>query len=151
MIRTAGIFLIRKDQKILICHPTKHKDTVWSIPKGRMEEGEDVVETAVRETYEETNVDVSEWSVIHKLEPAPYPKSNKVLFGIALFESENKFSFNFFDLKCNSNVPLEAGGFPEMDGYQWATIDDAEKLVHAAQINCLNQIRELINSMKIKE
>lgn len=151
MIKTAGIFFIRKDYHILICHPTKHKENVWSIPKGRIEGDEDMIEAAVRETFEETNIDISNWKVLHNLEPAPYPKSQKVLYAFALFESQNPFSFNLFDMKCNSNVPLEAGGFPEMDGYKWAPIDEAEKLVHAAQINCLEQIKIIIKKLESKK
>jgi len=33
-------------------------DDAWGIPKGRMEEGETYVETAIRETYEEAGVDI---------------------------------------------------------------------------------------------
>jgi hypothetical protein len=28
-------------------------------------------------------------------------------------------NFDLFKLKCNSNVPKERGGFPEMDDYKW--------------------------------
>ncbi len=151
MIKTAGIFFIRKDYHVLICHPTKHKENVWSIPKGRIEDGEDEIDAAVRETFEETNIDVSDWLIIHNLEPAPYPSGKKVLYGLALFESQNRFSFDLFDIKCNSNVPLDLGGFPEMDGYKWVPIDEAEKLVHAAQINCLEQIKLIIKKLESKK
>lgn len=145
MIKTAGIFLVRRDNHILIGHPTKHKPNVWSIPKGQVEPDEDVVDAAVRETFEETNIDVSDYKVIYKLEPAVYPKMKKVLHAIALFEKENPFVFDLFDIKCNSNVPLDIGAFPEMDDFKWVTIEEAEELVHAAQVNCLQQIKELIN------
>ncbi len=36
----AGIFIVRKDKKILICHPTNHKPDFWSIPKGKVDNGE---------------------------------------------------------------------------------------------------------------
>jgi 8-oxo-dGTP pyrophosphatase MutT (NUDIX family) len=152
MIKVAGIFLIRKDLKVLICHPTKHKDDIWSIPKGRVEEGEELTEAAIRETFEETNIDLSNWIHMLTLEPVPYPKSksNKVLFGYALLESQNRISFNLFDLKCNSNVPLDIGGFPEMDGYQWVTFEKAGSLLHAAQVIALEQIKEYIEDLNLK-
>jgi 8-oxo-dGTP pyrophosphatase MutT (NUDIX family) len=144
MIRTAGIFLVRNDHHILIGHPTKHKPEVWSIPKGQVEEHENIIAAAIRETYEETNIDVSDYKVIYELEPSPYPKTKKVLHGVVLFESENPFNFHLFDIKCNSNVPLDIGGFPEMDDFKWVSLDEAEPLVHAAQVNCIQQIKELI-------
>jgi 8-oxo-dGTP pyrophosphatase MutT (NUDIX family) len=33
-------------------------DNAWGIPKGRMEEGETYAETAIRETFEETGIDI---------------------------------------------------------------------------------------------
>jgi len=144
MIKTAGIFLIRNDHHMLIGHPTKHKPEVWSIPKGQVEENENIIAAAIRETFEETNIDVSDYKVIYELEPAPYPKMKKILYGVVLFESENPFNFHLFDIKCNSNVPLELGAFPEMDEFKWVSFDEAEHLVHAAQINCIQQIKELI-------
>ena len=39
-VHAAGIFLMRKDFNILICHQTNHAPNVWSIPKGKIEEGE---------------------------------------------------------------------------------------------------------------
>jgi len=150
MIKVAGIFLIRKDLNVLICHPTKHKDNVWSIPKGRVEEGEELIDAAIRETFEETNIDIADWTVMHNLEPVRYPKSNKVLFSYALFESQNKFSFTLFDIKCNSNVPLNLGAFPEMDAYQWVTIEEALPLVHASQAIALGQVQELIIKLNKK-
>lgn len=54
-IRAAGVVLLReRGGKIQVCivHRPRHKD--WSHPKGKVERGEDVVGTAVRETREET-------------------------------------------------------------------------------------------------
>ena len=56
MIESAG-FVIIKNNKILLCHPTKAKwDKTFSIPKGQVEKGEDLVESAIRETYEEVGL-----------------------------------------------------------------------------------------------
>jgi predicted NUDIX family NTP pyrophosphohydrolase len=144
---TAGFFLVRKDYKILICHPTKAKDTVWSIPKGMLDEGEDPISGAVRETIEEINVDVSRWNFIHRLSPVKYRKTKKELHAWALFESQNHFDFDEFDLKCNSNVPTALGGYPEMDDYKYATIEEARPLLHDAQVACLDELEKIIQSM----
>lgn len=146
MNKVAGIFLINKDNKILLCHPTKHSPKFWSIPKGRVEEGETVIDAAVRETIEETNADVKGWSVIHTLAPVNY-SDRRVLHSFAIFESENSFDFSSFDLKCNSNVPPEKGGFPEMDGYKWGNPEEAIGCVHKTQEDVLNELIPLIKKV----
>ena len=56
-IRAAGVVLLRHrqgDTKVLVVHRPRHKD--WSLPKGKLERGENVVAAAVRECDEETGV-----------------------------------------------------------------------------------------------
>jgi len=48
-------------------------------------------------------------------------------------------------LQCNSNVPEDRGGFPEMDGYDWVTIDEARKLLHPTQVACLDKVKQLFS------
>lgn len=36
-----------------------------------------------------------------------------------------------------------------MDGYQWITIEEAKKIVHYTQVDCLNEIEELIEKIKV--
>jgi ADP-ribose pyrophosphatase YjhB (NUDIX family) len=53
---TAGTFL---NKELLICHPTNHPLTLWSIPKGKVESGEFyVLRPVTRKPYEETNIDL---------------------------------------------------------------------------------------------
>ncbi len=56
-IRAAGVVLLRHrqgDTKVLVVHRPRHKD--WSLPKGKLDRGENVVAAAVRECDEETGV-----------------------------------------------------------------------------------------------
>jgi len=55
VIRAAGVVLTRgvgKDLEVAVIHRRRRRD--WSLPKGKMEHGEHAIETAVRETIEET-------------------------------------------------------------------------------------------------
>lgn len=143
---TAGLFLVRKDFKILVCHPTNAGSDVWSIPKGMVDTGEDPLTGAIRETFEETNVDMTGWRFIHRLAPVKYLKTKKELYSFAIFETQNKFDFEKFDLKCNSNVPSNKGDYPEMDGYKWVTIDEAKPLLHVAQVTALSELERIIKT-----
>lgn len=54
----AGIIL-RYNNKLLLCHPTNASYTnSFSFPKGGVEEGEDLMEAAIRECWEETGIKV---------------------------------------------------------------------------------------------
>lgn len=150
MTKISGIFLVRKDNQILLCHPTKHSPNFWSIPKGRVDDGEELIDTAIRETYEETNVDLKDWSLIHNLDPIPYDTDKKALYCYVIFENQNSFDFDSFELKCNSNVDADKGGFPEMDGYRWATLEEAKPLMHMAQALALEQLAELVKNVNDK-
>ena len=55
VIRAAGVVLTRgvgKDLEVAVIHRRRRRD--WSLPKGKFEAGEHAIETAVRETVEET-------------------------------------------------------------------------------------------------
>ena len=62
---SAGLVIIA-DNKILLCHPTGQKwFGSYSIPKGHLEDGEDLLEAAIRETYEELGLKFE----INQIEP----------------------------------------------------------------------------------
>jgi len=151
-VHAAGIFLMRKDFNILICHPTNHAPNVWSIPKGKIEEGESDIEAAIRETYEETNIDLNDKSLdvnnnfnIHEFDIVNYGHKKKDLHPFLFLELQtSKLDWSGVKIKCNSNVPIERGGFPEMDGYKWVTLKEAKELLHDTQVACISKIIDII-------
>lgn len=60
----AGTFIHTPDRYVLFVQSYNGK---WGPPKGRIEEGETAVECAIRETYEETGLDVKNKVDVHKL------------------------------------------------------------------------------------
>jgi 8-oxo-dGTP pyrophosphatase MutT (NUDIX family) len=143
--KAAGIFLVNKKKEVLICHPTNHPMTLWSIPKGKIEFNENPVDAAIRETYEETNINLSSVNSLIPLEELTYRHKKKSLKPYLVLETRNpSINFDSFDLKCNSNVPEEQGGFPEMDDYQWVSLDEARKLLHYLQADCIDSIEKYL-------
>jgi len=60
METSAGLAIVY-NRKLLILHQTGHKEVGgYSIPKGKIEAGETVIEAAIRETYEETGISITE-------------------------------------------------------------------------------------------
>jgi len=145
--QAAGIFIVNRDRKLLVCHPTNHKADFWSIPKGKIDEGESYFDCALRETYEETNIDLKDtpWFTIVELPAINYKHGKKMLHPYLYWENINsEFDWSKQVIKCNSNVPDERGDFPEMDDYKWVSIDEARTLLHDTQVACLDRVAEEI-------
>lgn len=148
-VHASGIFILRKDRKLLICHPTHHAVDFYSIPKGKIEDGETALEAAIRETFEETNIQLAKTTDfhVHTLESVGYSSGKKTLHPFLFIEdSRSRFDWENTEIKCNSNVPIERGGFPEMDGYRWVGLDEAEPLLHETQVACLGPINEILKT-----
>jgi len=144
-VNAAGVFLVRTNGMVLICHPTNHKPDFFSIPKGKIEEGESAADAAIRETFEESNVDVKGCSMI-AMDMVNYRSKKKALHPFLVYEGHNPhLNWDNLDLKCNSFVPEDKGGFPEMDGYQWVMLDEAKNMLHETQSMCLDKIKALID------
>jgi len=57
--RWSGVIL-KKNDKVLMCKraPNKSLPNVWSIPSGHIEDGESPGQAAIREYFEETNIEL---------------------------------------------------------------------------------------------
>lgn len=153
---TCGLFLVDRHNRILICHPTGRKNKIWSIPKGTKEEGEDDLDAALRETWEETNITINkeDLSFYEKLNPVVYKHGKKVLKSFYIPEVANGLDFSQFGLKCNEYVkPKKGKEFPEIDDYYWAEILEAKDWVHDTQSLSLSQLNGIIwnHDRKTKE
>ena len=147
-VLAAGIFIVREDKKLLVCHPTNHAADFWSIPKGKIEEGETPLQGALRETYEETNIKLDDYKLIADLKMVNYMHKKKALFPFICYEPCNdSIDFNSFDIKCNSNVHIDRGGYLEMDDYKWVTLDEAKILLHSSQVECLDSVSRFIEAV----
>jgi 8-oxo-dGTP pyrophosphatase MutT (NUDIX family) len=143
----AGMFLINKNMNLLICHPTNHKPNFWSIPKGKVEALETFVDACVRETFEESNIDLSDYKdKMIMLDSVNYSHKKKMLIPFVLFENDCEYlDLSLITTQCNSNVPEERGGFPEMDDYKWVTLEEAKELLHETQVACLDKVKQLFS------
>ena len=155
MERKAGIYLVRNDGKILIGHPTGNNSKngnidFWSIPKGKIEEeeGETPWETAMRETYEESNVEFRdvELDKVYELPSVKYTSGKKRLYPFVVMECNNQIEFWELDIKCNSFVPEDSKrnpNRPEFDEFKWVSFDEAEKELHTSQQGSIELIRKI--------
>jgi 8-oxo-dGTP pyrophosphatase MutT (NUDIX family) len=132
MSKTCGI-LITNGIQLLICHPTG--STRWDIPKGKQDLGEDDITTAVRETYEETGIQVDPTNLVH-LGVWPYRQEKQ----LSIFLHKVNVMPNVDDLVCYSHFDLNGKNTPEMDRYKIVTYEDALFKVNMSMRNVLEPL-----------
>jgi predicted NUDIX family NTP pyrophosphohydrolase len=139
---SAGILAFRRKPalEVLLAHPggpfwAKKDDGVWTIPKGLVEPGEDIVAAARREFNEETNL-TAEGELL-ALTPVNQ-KSGKLVHAFAVeadFEL-GAFSSNAFEIEW----PPKSGkrqNFPEIDRIAYFTLPAAKIKIIAYQLPLL--------------
>jgi len=135
---SAGILAFRRKPalEVLLAHPggpfwAKKDDGVWTIPKGLVEPGDDLVVTARREFTEETNLTAD--GAFIALAPVNQ-KSGKVVHAFAIeadFELSG-FASNTFEIEW----PPKSGrrqSFPEVDRIAYFALPAAKTKIIAYQ------------------
>lgn len=147
IVRTAGLFIINPKDELLVGHPTNHDPNFWSVPKGRIEDGETTLEAGIRETYEETNVNLKPLYdegilVYNEAMIEIYKHKKKALYPFIIYTEKNtEFNFESINLKCSSFVEVPGGvDFPEMDEVKWMPIEEAIEKLHLTQIKVLKNL-----------
>jgi predicted NUDIX family NTP pyrophosphohydrolase len=144
---SAGILLWRRRGgllEVLLAHQggpfwIKKDHGHWTIPKGEIEPGEDIVAVARREFAEETGHQVPEGRLVDLGQIQQ--KSGKVVRAWAVegdLDPSKAFS-NTFDLEW----PPRSGrmqSFPEIDRVEWFGFDEARQRLKAAQTPFLDRL-----------
>ncbi len=130
MKESAGTLLYRRTAEtleVLLVHPSGNynKKAPWSIPKGLVEEGEELEATARRETIEETGVTPG---TLVSLSSVIYQKSRK---RIHCFAGEAP----------SEAVPRCASW--EIDQAAFLPLDEARRRIHPDQAAFLDRLEEL--------
>ena len=147
---SAGLILYRFHEnrlQVLLVHPGgpyfKNRDQgAWSIPKGEVEPGEELLETARREFAEETGViSAGPWI---PLKPVVM-NGGKIVHAWA-FEGDYDLEVpcsNVFTLEW----PPQSGRqqqFPEIDRAEFFDVDEAIQKIHMGQVGLIDQLRTLV-------
>ena len=142
---SAGILAFRRKPalEVLLAHPggpfwVKKDDGVWTIPKGLVEPGDDLVATARREFTEETNLTAD--GALIALAPVNQ-KSGKLVHAFAIeadFEF-GAFASNSFEMEW----PPRSGkrqNFPEIDRIAYFALPAAKTKIMAYQLPLLLEL-----------
>jgi predicted NUDIX family NTP pyrophosphohydrolase len=147
---SAGLLLFRERPgglEVLLVHPggpffARRDLGAWSIPKGEVEDGEDLLAAARRELHEETGFSA---------EGAALPlgavrqKGGKVVHAWAVRGDADplRLRSNTFELEW----PRGSGrkqAFPEVDRAEWFAPDEARRRLLAAQLPFLDRLIEAL-------
>jgi len=145
---SAGILLYRfveGEPEVFLVHPGgpfwEHKDEgSWSIPKGEFVRGENPLEAARREFFEETGSEISGEFI--ELTPLKQP-SGKVVYAWAVKGNIDAGSIksNLFSMEWPPKSGKERE-FPEVDRGGWFTIPRAQKKLMKGQVGFLEQLQK---------
>ena len=150
MRRSSGIIAYKIENdilKVLLCHfggPYKRNLDIggWTLSKGEKEENEKIIETAIREFKEETNLDVK--TEINYLKTKKVSRRKLVI----MFYTNSNFDIT----NCKSNtfeIEYPKGSnkretFSEMDKYEWMDINTAKKKIIKNQLFFLEIIEKTL-------
>jgi predicted NUDIX family NTP pyrophosphohydrolase len=149
---SAGILLYRVKEgrfEVLLVHPggpyfAKKDLQVWSIPKGEVNHGEDLLEAARREMQEETGIQVN--GPFIQLTPI-IQRSGKVVYAWACEGDCDPKTIK-------SNVtrvewPPRSGKYievPEVDRAEWMTLEQARQRINPAQVSLLEELHDKLTA-----
>lgn len=109
--------LLTEDRELLLCHVTGQSH--WDLPKGGIHDGESALEAALRETHEETGLQLSAGSTLDLGRHVYTGKKDLHLFAVLTGRIDPR------ELHCESCYVERGSGRsrPEMDGFGWFGFD----------------------------
>jgi 8-oxo-dGTP pyrophosphatase MutT (NUDIX family) len=127
---SSGILVINTHGELLLCHATG--TVVWDIPKGGGEPGESTLQTAIRETAEETGLRFEPGELLELGRFSYRPVKDLHLYA-ALRER-----FDPRQCRCSSLfTDLWGRRRPEMDAYEWLAFERVPR-------RCARRMAELL-------
>lgn len=137
-VKSAG-FLIHCFGKYLLCHATcfdgsfSRTDGRWGIPKGIVEFNDSLLETAFRETLEETSIDIRRYIERGEMSIKPeyfcrYKTTKKSVY---VFYANALVDITRLNLKCVSRI--DGKDLPENDAFCWVDWNTARDMVSKRQ------------------
>jgi bis(5'-nucleosidyl)-tetraphosphatase len=134
MVQSAGIVIVRKEEggwKYLLLRAFRN----WDFPKGETQTGESLLETAVRETREETGITelCFDWGAVSTA-TEPYNRGTKIARYYLARTAANQVVFA---------VNPQIGG-PEHHEYRWLSAAGVERLAPARLLPVIRWARGIV-------
>lgn len=147
-MKNAAGYLVKVGNKFLLGHPFGRDKNRWTIFKGGQNDGESLLDTAIRELREESNIRiVGDNTKLGIVQSDQYTKKihiynvgkEKIVHVFLLDLPEG--ALNGYPLKCPSIIPNSSD--PEIDGYKLFSVDEAEKVLLRSQQGLITIMKAL--------
>jgi 8-oxo-dGTP pyrophosphatase MutT (NUDIX family) len=139
---SCGVLVLNPGRELLLCHVTGQNQ--WDLPKGGIHSSETPLRAALRETREETGLDLHAAELLDLGRLEYTTKKDLHLFAICMPR------FDTAQLHCESHyVDRHTGGRqPEMDGYGWFAFERAGAMCTARMAEVLHTRIDLDDVLK---
>ena len=129
---SCGVLVLNTARELLLCHVTGQNQ--WDLPKGGIHTSETPLQAALRETREETGLDLHAAELLDLGRLEYTSKKDLHLFATCMPR------FDTAQLHCESHyVDRHTGGRqPEMDGYGWFAFERAGAMCTARMAEVLH-------------
>jgi predicted NUDIX family NTP pyrophosphohydrolase len=144
MVRASAGILLHRRGEVLLVHMGgpfwRNRPRAWSVPKGEIEDGEQPLETALREFAEELGVAAPEvpYALLGEFRQA----SGKRVTVFAA-EADLDVAGELHGATVSIELPRGSGRlveFPEVDVARWVPVAEARELVVAGQVAALDAL-----------
>jgi len=139
-VTSCGLVILNEDGQVLLCHATETHH--WDIPKGQPDAGEAPVDTALRETREETGLRIAPAQLLD-LGLFDYRRDkNLYLFATRLSRAQADIGH----CTCTSLFPRPRDGrmIPEMDAYRWVSPEGVPRLASGSLTRLFSTLLSLL-------
>lgn len=141
---SAGLVIILDNNKILLQHPTNNTWTsTYSIPKGGLNEGEEPLDAAIRETFEECGLLFNKDDIEPTQYKIEYKKKNSdiiykiIYYYIVRIEGDKINKYNIPNILSKERLQLE-----EVDWAGFLPFKEASNKIFPKQLQVLKHINK---------
>ena len=148
---TAGFVVFRRTSEGLKFLLLYHRGGYWNFPKGHLEKEESGLQAAIRETYEETGLKISELKIIpnfKEVERFYFRRGKETIFKIVIiFLAETRESRVRIPYEHIQKIKGD-----KINGYGWFLFDDAKKIMkhYKENLKVLEEAHRFLARMRIK-
>jgi 8-oxo-dGTP pyrophosphatase MutT (NUDIX family) len=134
-ISSGGVIFRRRDDSIEVVLTARKKGAIWCLPKGLVEAGETLEETAIRETEEETGLKGRSLQKIGEIDYWYYSREEEV----RIFKTVHFYLLEFVS-------GFEGDHDSEVDEVRWFTLEEAPNILsYKNEKEMVTRAREMLN------